>query len=205
MKKYILGVGIPYYKQNMLCEQLFNYLKEIIELQMTLDHLYDYVKILVYENDIGLAAARNKLMEELIPECEYITFIDADDRISADYLITIVSSINNEWCYDYNVHDEKYDIYITDFYINHSKFDNDGLKNHVTGVIYKTELIKDIRFNENRNYAEDMEFNQEVRKLNPTIEYIPVAYFYNYGANKDCLTYKFSRGELNEFKEGSDV
>ena len=42
-------------------------------------------------------------------------------------------------------------------------------------------------------------------KLNPTIEYIPCSYYYNYGANKDCLTYRFSRDELKEFKEGSDV
>ena len=195
MKRYILGVVIPYYKQNMLCEQLFNYLKEIIELELMYENLDDDIKVLVYENDIGLSAARNKIMEELIPECEYITFIDSDDRISKNFFSVIYECLMNV----------ESDIFITDFYINHSKFDNDGLKNHVTGVIYKTELIKDIRFNEKRNYAEDMEFNQEVRKLNPTIEYIPATYYYNYGANKDCLTYKFSRGELNEFKEGSDV
>lgn len=195
MKKYILGVGIPYYKQNLLCEQLFNYLKEIIELELMYENLEDDIKVIVYENDIGLSAARNKLMEELIPECEYITFIDADDRISKNYFPLIYETLMNY----------KSDIFITDFYINRSKFDYDGLKNHVTGVIYNSELIKDIRFNEKRNYAEDMEFNQEVRKLNPSIEYIPAAYYYNYGANNDCLTYKFSRGELNEFKEGSDV
>ena len=195
MKRYILGVAIPYYKQNMLCEQLFQYLKEIIELELMYENLEDDIKVIVYENDIGLSAARNKIMEELIPDCEYITFIDSDDRISKNFFSIIYECLMNV----------ESDIFITDFYINHSKFDNDGLKNHVTGVIYKTELIKDIRFNEKRNYAEDMEFNQEVRKLNPTIEYIPAAYYYNYGANNDCLAYKFSRGELNEFKEGSDV
>ena len=195
MKKYKLGVAIPYYKQNLLCEQLFEYLKEIIDLELAYEDLEDDIKVIVYENDIGLPAARNKIMEELIPECEYITFIDSDDRISKNFFAIIYETLMND----------ESDIFITDFYINHSKFDYDGLKNHVTGVIYKTELIKDIRFNENRNYAEDMEFNQEVRKLNPTIEYIPAAYYYNYGANNDCLTYRFSRGELNEFKEGSDV
>lgn len=195
MKKYKLGVAIPYYRQNMLCEQLFNYLKEIIDMQMMYYDLYDEVKVLVYKNDIGLSAARNKLMEELLPECEYITFIDADDRISEDYLKMIYEMIEST----------NWDIYITDFYINHSKFEYEGLKNHVTGVVYRTELIKDIRFNENRNYAEDMEFNQEVRKLNPSVVNIPCKYYYNYGANNDCLTYRYSRDEINEFKEGSDV
>lgn len=174
MKRYILGVAIPYYKQNMLCEQLFQYLKEIIELVLMYECLEDDIKVIVYENDVGLSKARNKIMEELIPDCEYITFIDSDDRISKNFFPLIYVVLNNY----------ESDIFITDFYINHSKFDNDGLKNYVTGVIYKTELIKDIRFIENRNYAEDMEFNQEVRKLNPTIEYIPAAYYYNYGATK---------------------
>lgn len=195
MKKYKLGVAIPYYKQNLLCEQLFNYLKEIIDMQLYFYNLNHDVKVLVYENDIGLPAARNKLMEELIPECEYITFIDADDRISKDYLFTIYRKI----------YTSNYGIYITEFYINHSKFEHDTLQNHVTGVVYRTDLIKNIRFNVNRNVGEDMEFNNEVRKLNPTCITIPCQYYYNYGANKDCLSYRYARDEIGEFIEGSDV
>lgn len=195
MKKYKLGVAIPYYKQNLLCEQLFNYLKEIIDMQMMYYHLEDDIKVLVYENDIGLPAARNKLMEELIPDCEYITFIDSDDRISEDYLVRIYEILMNT----------DYDILMTEFYINHSKFDHQTLQNHVTGVVYRTELIKNIRFNVNRNVGEDMEFNNEVRKLNPTIMNISSKYYYNYGANKDCLSYRYAREEIGEFIEGSDV
>lgn len=194
-KKYLLGVVIPYYKQNLLCEQLFEYLKEIIFLQLKMECLEDEIKVVVYENHDGLPAARNKIMEELIPECEYITFIDSDDRISKNYFGMIYEYLKNT----------KYDIYITDFYINHSKTEHKDLQNHVTGVIYNSELIKDIRFNENRNVGEDMEFNNEVRKLNPTIMNIECAYYYNYGANKDCLSYRYARGELNEFKDGDDM
>ena len=195
MKKYKLGVAIPYYKQNLLCEQLFNYLKEIIDMQIDYYFFYDDIKVIVYENDIGLAAARNKIMEELIPDCKYITFIDADDRISEDYFKII---------YD-NILSNKYDIYMTEFYINHSKFEHDTLQNHVTGVVYRTDLIKNIRFNENRNVGEDMEFNNEVRKLNPTCITIPCQYYYNYGANKDCLSYRYARDEIGEFIERGDV
>ena len=195
MKKYKLGVAIPYYKQNLLCEQLFNYLKEIIDMQMMYYDLYNEVKVIVYENNIGLSAARNKIMEELIPECEYITFIDADDRIDEKYLITIYELLMST----------KFDVYMSEFYINKSKFDHLTLQNHVTGVVYRTELIKNIRFNENRNVAEDMEFNEEVRKLNPDCINITCKYYYNYGANKDCLSYRYARGEIGEFIEGSDV
>lgn len=190
MKKYLLGVAIPYYKQNMLCEQVFNYLKEIIELQLTYECLEDDIKVLVYENNDGLAAARNKLIDELIDDCEYITFIDSDDRISKNYFSIIYETLKST----------SYDIYMTEFYINHSKTEHETLQNHVTGVIYKNDLIKNIRFNENRNVAEDMEFNQEIRKLNPSCITIPCQYYYNYGINKDCLTYRFSRGEIDEFK-----
>ena len=195
MKKYKLGVAIPYYKQNLLCEQLFEYLKEIIDLELAYEDLEDDIKVIVYENDIGLPAARNKIMEELIPDCEYITFIDSDDRISKYYLSNIIAYIENT----------NYDIYMSEFYINHSKFEHDTLQNHVTGVIYRTDLIKNIRFNENRNVGEDMEFNNEVRKLNPTCKSIPIRYYYNYGANKDCLSYRYARDEIGEFIEGSDV
>lgn len=192
MTKYKLGVAIPYYKQNKLCEQLFNYLYEIIKLELYYESLEDEIKVIVYENNIGLPAARNKIMEELIRECEYITFIDSDDRISINYFGII---------YEYLMNTD-FDIYMTDFYINNSKTEFQALQNHVTGVIYNSELIKDIRFNENRNVGEDMEFNQEVRKLNPTTCKIPCIYYYNYGANKDCLSYRFARGELKEFKDG---
>ena len=94
---------------------------------------------------------------------------------------------------------------MTEFYINHSKFEHDTLQNHVTGVIYRTDLIKNIRFNENRNVAEDKEFNEEVRKLNPSCINITCKYYYNYGANKDCLSYRYARDEIGEFIEGSDV
>ena len=195
MKKYKLGVAIPYYRQNLLCEQLFNYLKEIIDMQMMYYHLEDDVKVLVYENDIGLPAARNKLMDELNPECEYITFIDSDDRIDEKYLITIYELLMST----------KFDVYMSEFYINKSKFDHLTLQNHVAGVVYRTELIKDIRFNENRNVGEDMEFNNEVRKLKPTCINITSKYYYNYGANNDCLSYRYARDEIGEFIEGSDV
>ena len=111
------------------------------------------------------------------------------------YLFTICRKIQSS----------NYGIYMTEFYINHSKFEHDTLQNHVTGVVYRTDLLKHIRFNENRNVGEDMEFNEEVRKLNPTCITIPCQYYYNYGANKDCLSYRCARDEIGEFIEGSDV
>ena len=56
-----------------------------------------------------IAKARNKLMEELLPECSYITFIDSDDRIEPGYLEQLYNYMENNdlvistfdrWFYD---------------------------------------------------------------------------------------------------------
>lgn len=182
--KYKLGIGIPYYKQNRITEILFKELCELIKTQL---NYVDGVKLLVYENNEGIAKARNRLLNELIKDCNYITFIDADDYISFDYIEKIVKAIETE-----NL------IYITKYNIN-GNLQDQVLKNHVTGIIYKNEVIKDLRFNENRNIGEDTEFNSNFRNYNTTL--IDTTYFYNLGINNDCLSYKFNRGEINEFKE----
>ena len=60
---------------------------------------------------------------------------DKIHRIDEKYLITIYELLMST----------KFDVYMSEFYINKSKFEHLTLQNHVTGVVYKTELIKDIR------------------------------------------------------------
>ena len=145
MKKYKLGVAIPYYKQNLICSQLYNYLKEIIELQLDLYQLNDDILVLIYENEDGLPKARNILMEELIPQCEYITFIDSDDRIGNDYF---------EVAYDYLLNYES-DIFISDFYINESKFDYENKLKLLEKENVKKELLENF---ENLNKEQIKEY-----------------------------------------------
>ena len=183
--KYKLGVGIPYCNNSEIARVTQEYLMEIIDILVT--DLKDEVKVLIYQNNEGIAKARNKLMEELLPECSYITFIDSDDRISKDYFIKILEALKSED-----------NIYMVRFYVNNLEIEFEGLKNHATGVIYKNELIKNIRFDENRNIGEDTNFNNHFRK--EVAKLIDTKYFYNYGINNECLCYKYSRGELQEFK-----
>lgn len=182
--KYKLGIGIGYYKQNRIVETCFRYLMEILELELK---DVDGVHLLVYQNEVGLAKARNKLLEELIKDCEYITFIDADDRIAPDYIEKILEAIKT-----------KAPIYQTDFYILEDLHRDTELKNRNTGVIYRNDIIKNVRYNESRNYGEDKEFNDNLRDY--PVELIDTYYYYNYGINPDCMTYKYSRGEIKEFK-----
>ena len=182
--KYKLGIGIGYYKQNRIVETCFNYLIEILKLELK---DIDEVKLLVYQNEVGLAKARNKLLEELIKDCNYITFIDSDDRVAPDYIEKILEAIKT-----------KAPIYQTDFYILDDLHRDTKLKNRNTGVIYRNDIIKNVRYNENRNYGEDKEFNDNLRDY--PVELIDTYYYYNYGINPDCMTYKYSRGEISEFK-----
>lgn len=192
--KYNLGIGIAYYKQNRIVETCFNYLEEILQLQLhylelkrIMEDKEFSVKILVYENEDGLAKARNKLLEELINECEYITFIDADDRVAPNYIEKILEAIKTNA-----------PIYQTDFYILNDLHQDYELKNRNTGVIYRNDIIKNVRYNESRNYGEDKEFNDNLRDYQ--VSMIDTYYYYNYGINPDCMTYKYSRGEISEFK-----
>lgn len=182
--KYKLGIGIAYYKQNRIVETCFKYLMEILELELK---DIDGVHLVVYENDVGLAKARNKLLDELVPECEYITFIDSDDRVAPDYIEKILEAIKtNE------------PIYQTKFSIIDDLREDEVLKNRNTGVIYRNDIIKNVRYNESRNYGEDKEFNDNLREY--AVKLIDTTYYYNYGINPDSMTYKYSRGEITEFK-----
>lgn len=192
--KYNLGIGIAYYKQNRIVETCYNYLEEILELQLEnlelkriMEDKEFSVVIRVYENEDGLAKARNKLLDELVPECEYITFIDADDRVAPNYIEKILEAIKS-----------KAPIYQTDFYILNDLHRDYELKNRNTGVIYRNDIIKNVRYNESRNYGEDKEFNDNLRSY--AVSMIDTYYYYNYGINPDCMSYKYSRGEISEFK-----
>lgn len=183
--EYKLGIGIGYYKQNRIVETCFNYLDTILELEQ-IGH-EDEVYIYILENDVGLAKARNLILKELLPKCEYITFIDVDDRVAPDYIEKILEAIKS-----------KAPIYQTDFYILNDLHHDTELKNRNTGVIYRNDIIKNVRYNESRNYGEDKEFNDNLRSY--PVELIDTYYYYNYGINPDCMTYKYSRGEISEFK-----
>ena len=182
--EYKLGIGIAYYPMNRICETCFKYLIEILELELK---DIDGVHVAIYKNDVGLAKARNKLLDDLVPKCEYITFIDSDDRVAPDYIEKILEAIKT-----------KAPIYQTDFYILDDLHRDTELKNRNTGVIYRNDVIKNVRYNESRNYGEDKEFNDNLREFR--VELIDTYYYYNYGINPDCMTYKYSRGEITEFK-----
>lgn len=116
---------------------------------------------------------------------EYITFIDADDLVSSNFISKILNKINTS-SFDYCL-------------LNWKKANNSFMVDvtngrpewncSVWGVVYKTKNIKNIRFNDKR-FAEDYDFNQQALKGTEekiTDEYL---YIYNDNPNGICANWK---------------
>ena len=116
---------------------------------------------------------------------EYITFIDADDLVSSNFISKILNKINTS-SFDYCL-------------LNWKKANNSFMVDvtngrpewncSVWGVVYKTKNIKNIRFNDKR-FAEDYDFNQQALKgieEKITDEYL---YIYNDNPNGICANWK---------------
>jgi len=115
---------------------------------------------------------------------EYITFIDGDDFVSDDFVDKILNKIKTS--------DFDYCLMSWKSIVNNTIID---VKNgrpewncSVWGIVYKKELIGDVRFN-NERIAEDFTFNQEVLKGKEE-KITDIMYFYDFNKNGISATWK---------------
>lgn len=122
------------------------------------------------ENSGGASVPRNLGLDNAIGE--YITFIDADDTVSGNYISKILEKIQNEnfdYCY-FSWKSDKYTIIITD--------DPPPWNCCVWNCIYKKDIIGNNRFDPKLKMAEDYDFNIKVKKgIRANI--LDILYFYN--------------------------
>ena len=188
-----LGVNIPYYENSKEAHELAKklYLERV---HPAFEKNSNIIPFMYFDTKgIGCGTVRNLINEELFKKVDYVIYIDSDDYIDEDYLEKV-----------YNTCQEGYDIIETKFSIlgNIVEF-KDKLPNHVTGIAYKVDLIKDLKFNENRNIGEDTEYNTYINENKEyTRKCIDTVYYYNLGVNRECLTYRYTSGKLSEFKGG---
>lgn len=198
-----LGVVIPYYKSSVVREALFRELLNLLKLQLKdridikvcitedgsdSEWLFDLILkspnfsyFRLAENN-GISYARNQAIDYLlsVEECDYILFLDSDDYLKYDYFEKVMNEIK--------VNPRKY--YFTDFDILGKIASREGLKNHVTGIIFHKDLLEYARFNENLRYKEDIDFvNKYLREELTEPYYIDTVYYYNFGIDKKCLSY----------------
>lgn len=156
----------------------------------------DYMDVIyVKQPNRGAAAARNVGLE--LASKTYITFIDSDDDIADDYLISIYPLLN-----------KGYDYMTLLWTLNGKRLDNNKIlgkpldfNKAVWGYIYRYDIIGQERFREDLNVKEDEDFLSRVFKDGQVRVMIPnPIYHYNID-NQQSLTRRYNRGEINEKRE----
>ena len=143
----------------------------------------------LYQNNRGVAAARNNGL--MASTGKWITFVDADDQVNSDYIITVHSEMSKG--YDYCVYPW--------YHMDQDKVIfcfNELLPGAAVWCYSFTwECIGDERFNENMNVAEDLDWLKRViteeKNRGQTDK---VIYKYDWNANPDSLSKRYNRGDL---------
>ena len=166
-----LSIIIPYYKALEKIKKLFEVLGpqldkdvEVIIVddgcnEKELDKLNAKV-IHLDTNSGGAGKPRNVGIEKSTGK--YIAFIDADDMVTEDYISEIKNKIKENKDIIYlSWKSDKHNVVVKD----KPPFWNPT----VWSKVYKRELIGDLRFEEDINYAEDKKFNDKIKPKSSSV------------------------------------
>lgn len=192
-----LGIGIPYYNGHKKSRELYELLKNNLQQQWKSFYYKDDKVTVVTYNDFegeGVSYTRNKLLEGFIFRgCTHVVFIDADDNVDENFIDELYNACKYAKRDGFNVIE-------CEFYIRNRLVEpKEGnlLPVHVTGMCYDTELIKDMRFDERYLIGEDEKWSKELNDSGKVKKMLCAAkYYYNFGINNDCLSYKYQRNEI---------
>lgn len=199
-----LSIIIPYYNTKEYTDELLKVLDkqvtEEVEVILVDDgskepYKTDYKWLtLIRKTNGGVSSARNRALK--IAKGDYIAFVDSDDLVSDDYISTILEKTKSNFDYLYISWESfggwNYTKILKD---NSDKFDSWNLC--CWNRIYKKDVIKGIKFNEEKLISEDAEFIREVEKQNLKKDFTSKI-LYKYRSNTpNSLTKRFGKGELD--------
>lgn len=212
MNKKTLGICIPYFYNSEESEVAF---KKLMDKLINQIKDRDDVLLYVYEdgqcsqwitdilmknefmiadydlNNYGVSYARNKGIDCLIDEVDYILFIDADDDISDNFIQSTY-----EYCAD-----KTHEIIEPIYYVNNalSEFDAQSVRSGAAGSAIQTKIIGKKRFDEILQVGEDTKFMNEVCDLSKYRKKRSKAtYIYQYGVNDNSLIKRYNRNEIKK-------
>ena len=164
--------------------------------------------ILIDKKNEGVSSARNKGLE--IASGDYIGFIDSDDWIDIDMIETLVNSIEKYRC----------DISISSIYINNDSYstkdkitklnkekciklclelENPVLMAGVCNKLFKSHLIRNMKFDVDLHIGEDMLFLIKALLKTENIIFIEKS-LYHYFQRENSVTHYFSLKKLSNIK-----
>ncbi|MBQ8451372.1 MAG: glycosyltransferase family 2 protein [Clostridia bacterium] len=170
---------------------------------------HDSIKVFQKENEKSVSKTRNYLLSKI--ESPYFTFVDSDDYVEPEYLEVLYKTLKD---YDVDMsicnkvrHKEK-----------NKKIDNPKKKYAVTimnqhealaemissklfnGSLYcklfRTELLKDSKFNPEIHYGEDLDFCFKVMQNCKTFAYVPRNLYHYIVRKNSIVTAKFKPSKV---------
>ncbi len=149
----------------------------------------------IRQNNKGVSAARNKGLDNA--EGEWVAFIDADDLVSDDYVERIMAVLKDDPDYIYlswETFGGGWDYRVILRSVN-DRFPPFNLC--CWNRIYRRSMIGAVRFNENKQIAEDAQFIAEVKEAGRKKAYIGKPIYFYRTTQRDSLTERFNNGELD--------
>ena len=117
---------------------------------------YEWCKLIRQENS-GISASRNKGLD--MAKGKVVGFVDADDLLGENYCSYIISRADEDW----NYMDLSWKSLEDSRYTYRLRGDNDGLPNPSASTrVFKRDFIGDVRFNKNKDAAEDEDFTRHL-------------------------------------------
>lgn len=190
-----------------LCNQTLDEIEIIVINDGSIDRTEDIVSVflkfdsrikLISQSNQKQGAARNRGLE--IAKGEYISFVDADDWVSIDYfekLYLAITKYNADVAASSILREKKggtrkiitYNEY--KFYDDKNLISDLMLKKHlgVTTYLIKSDIIKDLRFEENVFYEDPGYLIRMLLKIN-TLVCVPDIYYYYFSNPKSTMKSK---------------